>query len=39
MFVQPGLLIGTPTGSASGLTVVDIDPKNGGDKSARNLNI
>src|SRR5215208_1459238 len=39
MFTQPGLLIGMPTGAASGLTVVDIDPKNGGDKSVGGLNI
>jgi hypothetical protein len=39
LLAQPGLLIGMPTGSASGLTVVDIDPKNGGDKSVGELNI
>jgi hypothetical protein len=39
MFAQPDLRIGMPTGRASGLTVVDIDPKNGGDKSVGNLNV
>jgi hypothetical protein len=39
MLAQPGLLIGMPTGRASGLTVVDIDPKNGGYKSVGNRNI
>ncbi len=39
MFAQPDLRIGMPTGKASGLTVVDIDPKNGGDKSVGRLNI
>jgi hypothetical protein len=39
MFAEPDLRIGMPTGKASGFTVVDIDPKNGGDKSVGKLNI